>query len=136
MILIADASAVGSFLLWDEAGPYADFARTACLVHDVHVPVIWPTEVASLISVAHRRGRVDDEQRDVAARQAEELLQGVAVAADPTISLIVRRGRATGLSAYDTTYLLLAERTGGAILTGDGPLARVAEASGLQVLRP
>ena len=136
MIVIADASAVGSFLLKDEAGPFSIFAERICEKHDVHVPAIWPTELASLIAVAHRRGRIDDEQRDLAARQAEALLRGVAVMDTPPISLVVRRARAAGLSAYDTTYLLLAERVGGAVLTGDGPLSRAAEAVGLQVLRP
>lgn len=136
MILVADASAVGSFLLWDEAGSDADFAWQACCAHDVHVPSIWPTELASLIAVAHRRGRLDDAQREVAARQAEALLPGVTVASDPAISLVVRRARAASLSAYDTTYLLLTERLGGALLTGDGPLKRATEATGLRVLRP
>lgn len=136
MIVIADASAVGSFLLKDEAGPFSVFAQQICAENDVHVPAIWPTELASLITVAHRRGRLDDQQRDIAVRQAEALLQGVTLARDPTISTIVRRAHEASLSAYDTSYLLLAERAGGAILTSDGPLSRAAEASGMTLLRP
>lgn len=136
MIVVADASAVGSFLLKDEAGPFSAFAERVCEEHDVHVPAIWPTELASLIAVAHRRGRLDDDERDVAVRQSQSLLTGVVVADDPAISQTVRLARATGLSAYDTTYLLLAEHVGGAILTGDGPLKRAARAAGLRVLEP
>ena len=136
MIVIADASAVGAFLLKDEAGPFAVFAEETCDRYDVHVPAIWPTELASLIAVAHRRGRIDEAERDIAAHQADRLRGSVVIVDDPAVSLVVRRARLTGLSAYDTTYLLLAERIGGAILTGDGPLKRAAEAVGLNVLHP
>ena len=49
---------------------------------------------------------------------------------------IVRRARATNLSAYDTSYLLLAERLGGVLLTSDGPLRRAALSLGTKVLLP
>lgn len=136
MILIADASAVGSFLLHDEASPFADFARAAFDTHDVHVPAIWPTELASLIAVAHRRGRLNDAQRNIAARSAEALMPYVQIVGDASVSRVVERASEVGLSVYDTTYLLLAERIGGAMLTGDGRLKRAAETVGLQVLHP
>jgi predicted nucleic acid-binding protein len=136
MIVVADASAVGSFLLEDEAGPFADFARSACIDNDVSVPSIWPTELASLISTAYRRGRIDEAQRDSAARQAEALLKGVTIVPDSDILTLVQRARATNLSTYDTSYLLLAERVGGMLLTSDGPLRRAALECGTSILIP
>ena len=136
MILIADASAVGAFLLPDEAGPFADFARAAYIAHDIHVPRIWPTELASLITTAHRRERITDAERDVTAQQAEALKTGVTIEMDLPIALVARRANETRLNAYDTTYLMLAENLGGTLLTGDGPLRRAAVALGVAVLTP
>lgn len=136
MIVIADASAVGTFLLADEAGPYADFARNICRTNPVHVPSIWPTEVAGLIRTAYRRARIDDAERDEALLAAEAMRVVVQVAHDSSIRAIVDCSLHTGLSAYDAAYALLAQRLDAPLLTGDGPLSRAAESFGLKVLQP
>ncbi len=136
MMVIADASAVGAFLLADEAGPFADFARSVCRTNPVHVPSIWPAEIASLIRTACRRGRLADAERDETLLAAEAMRSAVHIALDPPIAIVVDLALRTGLSAYDATYALLAQRLDAPLLTGDGPLRRAAELLGLKVLTP
>lgn len=136
MIVIADASAVGAFLLADEAGPFADYARSVCRSEAIHVPSIWPTEIASLVRTAHRRGRINDLERDEAVSSAQAMRLTVRIEPDPSIGAVVEHALRTGLSAYDATYALLAARLDAPLLTSDGPLRRSADALGLKVLRP
>lgn len=135
-IVIADASAVGAFLLADEASPFAHFARSVCRNNPVHVPSIWPAEISNLIRTASRRGRLDDVERDETLLAAEAMRTAVHIAVDPPIRVIVDMALHSGLSAYDATYALLAQRLDAPLLTGDGPLRRAAESLGLKVLTP
>lgn len=136
MIVIADASAVGAFLLADEAGPFADFARAICRENPVHVPSIWPTEVASLIVNAHRRRRINDAERVEALATAEAMRTIVSIAPDQPITILAEQASLIGLSVYDASYALLARRLDAPILTADGPLRRAAGTLGLKVLLP
>lgn len=136
MIVVADASAVGAFLLVDEAGSFADFARSVCRSAPLHVPAIWAAELANLLRTEHRHGRIDDLELEEAVSFAEALRLVVHVEPDPPIGSIVEHALRSGLSAYDTTYALLAARLNAPLLTIDGPLRRAAEAFGLEVLKP
>ena len=136
MIVVADASAVGAFLLVDEAGPFADFARSICRDNAISVPSIWPTEIASLVTSAYRRRRINEIERNEALLGAEILRATVSIEPDSSISMLAEQAMLTGLSVYDTSYALLARRLDASLLTADGPLRRAATALGLKVLFP
>lgn len=136
MIVVADASAVGAFLLADEAGPFADYARMICSTNPIRVPSIWPTEVANLVLGAHRRKRINDVERDGALIAAEAMCATVLIDSDHAIATVVETATRLGLSAYDTSYALLARRLDAPLLTGDVRLRKAAESSGLKVLTP
>lgn len=136
MIVIADASAVGTFLLTDESGSFAEFARSVCRSTPIHVPSIWSAEVTNLLRTAYRRGRINDSELRGAVAIAETILSAVHIEPDPSIGAILDHAMQTGLSAYDATYALLAARLNAPLLTADGPLRRAAQTLGLKVLTP
>lgn len=136
MIVIADASAVGTFLIPDESGTFAEFARLVCRSTPIHVPSIWSAEVANLLRTAYRRARINDAEMQDAVAIAETMLSAVQIEPDPSIGSILHHALQTGLSAYDASYALLAARLNAPLLTADGPLRRAAQALGLKVLTP
>jgi predicted nucleic acid-binding protein len=94
------------------------------------VPAIWPLEVANVLLVAERRGRVSEAQ----ANRFMELLSQLPVEIDdsPTdMPAIVAAGRRHQLSSYDASYLVLAERLGASLATLDHRLAEAAQRAGV-----
>ena len=136
MTIVADASAVASFLIPDEADSFSHFARERCLTDAVHVPAHWPVELANVLWKAYRRKRFSAEDRDQIVRLAGEFHGIVTVNTDVEIVPLFERAIRSGLTAYDTGYLALAERLGAPLLTRDGDLARIASQAGISVLAP
>lgn len=134
-MIVADASAVGSFLLPDEAGTFADFSRERCSMDDVHVPPHWRAELASIIWKAQRRKRIDDADAALIATSADTVAETVTVG-EVSVARTLQAAWRDRLTPYDAAYLVLAESLGAALLTADGALGRAAEARGLKVLMP
>src|SRR6478752_1648562 len=75
------------------------------------VPAIWPLEVANVLLVAERRGRISEAQ----SSRFLELLAQLPIDVDDSpadMTAIVATGRRHTLSSYDASYLVLAERRG------------------------
>lgn len=136
MIIVADASAVASFLIPDQADTFAQIAFNKCLTETVHVPAHWPVELANILWKASRRRRIATADRDEIFSVAGRIQRIVTTEAEVDIRMNVDRALQTGLTAYDTGYLLLAERLHAQLLTRDGDLACVARDAGLSVLAP
>lgn len=134
MIVVADASAVASFLLPDEAGPFADFARRTCLARLIHVPPHWTVEVANIIWKAGRRKRVHRGDMDRIVAGAEAIATTVVIGPETSIRTLNVTATRLGLTAYDTSYLLLAGSLGAPLLTADDALARAAAQAGVEIL--
>lgn len=118
-LLVADASAVLEFLLRTERGERLGVVLTARGV-DLHVPALSDVEVVSAL-----RGLV--LRRLLSPERAEEAL-------DDYLDLpLVRHGHLpllrrafqlrSNFSAYDATYVALAEALGAALCTADDRLA-------------
>lgn len=102
------------------------------LAEDV-VPAIWPLEVANVLLVAERRGRVTEAQ----ASRFLALLEQLPVETDdsPTdLAALVAAGRRHRLSSYDASYLVLVERLGTPLATLDARLAEAALNAGVPLL--
>jgi predicted nucleic acid-binding protein len=130
-VIVVDCSYALAIVMPDERQP-----ASAPQLADgmVLAPPIWPYEVANAFRSAVRRGRLADAEVLGLCTLLEELRVSVSMPDD----LSVRRGylaaMASGLSAYDASYLELALQRGAALATMDRHMADVARASGLNVL--
>lgn len=103
-------------------------------VHAV-VPALWPFEVASVLSIAERRGRIDASAQAVFLERLR--LLPIAIEHRPATWLaqqILPLARAHKISAYDAAYLELAIREGLPLAPLDGELRRAAGAAGVALI--
>ncbi len=132
-MFVVDTSVVMAWCFEDEATEATEAVLDRLRDEEAVVPAIWPLEVANVLLVAERRGRLSEAQ---ASRFLELLAQlpidVEASAAD--MALIVAAGRRHTLSSYDASYLLTAERLGAALATLDQTLAKAAHAAGVPLL--
>lgn len=118
----------------DEAGDYADTLLASLAAAEAMVPAIWPLEVANVLLVAERRGRLT--QAD--ATRFVRLLRLLPISidretSDRALDTILDVGRAYGLSSYDAAYLELAMREGLPLATQDNALRQAAVACGIRL---
>ena len=125
MTLVLDASALAEFLVSREAGE-----RVAARLReddDLHVPHLAVVEVASVLRAWVRRGEID-------SARAEGALEDLAVFPAerwPAEPLLARMWELReNLSAYDATYVALAEALGADVLSADARLGRAAVDAG------
>ena len=132
---VLDASLTLSWAFDDEAAPFAiRILKTLETVHAV-APALWPFEVASVLAVAERRGRINAEQQ---AEFLERLrLLPILIEHRPAAWLaqqILPLARRYRLSAYDAAYLELAIREGLPLATLDGDLQAAARHAGVRLV--
>jgi predicted nucleic acid-binding protein len=130
---VIDTSVAMAWCFEDEATLATEAVLDLLRDDQVVVPAIWSLEVANVLLVAERRGRLSEAQ---ASRFLELLAQlPINVDTSPTdMAGIVATGRRHTLSCYDAAYLLLAERLGATLATLDKPLAKAARKAGVQLL--
>lgn len=124
-----------SWCLIDETNSYADAVLNSFNTDGVEAltPQLWSLEVANVLLVAERRGRITQAQttRVITLLQALPIvidLQTAQRAMGDTLAL----GRSLNISAYDAAYLELAMREGLPLATIDERLAKVANSCGVQ----
>ena len=132
-MFVIDTSVAMAWCFQDEATQATEAVLDLLRTDQAVVPAIWPLEVANVLLVAERRGRLTEAQ---ASRFLELLAQlPINVDTSPTdMAGIVATGRRHTLSSYDASYLLLAERLGATLATLDKPLAKAARKAGVQLL--
>lgn len=121
-----------SWAFEDEATALSDQVLKRLEATHAVTPALWAFEVASVLTAAERRGRIN------AVQQAEFLdrLRRLPVAIEhrPAAWLcqqILPLARTTGLSAYDAAYLELAVREGMPLATLDDDLEKAARTVGV-----
>jgi predicted nucleic acid-binding protein len=132
-MVVIDTSIAMAWCFEDEATQATEAVLDRLRDDQAAVPAIWPLEVANVLLVAERRGRLSEAQ---ASRFLELLAQlPINVDTSPTdVAGIVATGRRHTLSSSDASYLLLAERLGATLATLDKPLAKAARRAGVQLL--
>ena len=123
---VIDASALAAWLLPDEAGEDIE----PVLAAGAHAPLLLRVELANILLVAERRGRLSPAEGDAILALVARL--GLALDPAPPGAEVTRLARAHGLTAYDASYLALALRLGAALVTADRALARAAAAEGVR----
>jgi predicted nucleic acid-binding protein len=115
----------------DEARAALELAREAV----VHVPAVWPLEVANALVVAERRKRLSEAESARFLTLVGAL--AIEIEAAPRLAqmaALLGLARTRGISIYDASYLDLALRRGLPLATLDDRLASAARAAGVAVL--
>jgi predicted nucleic acid-binding protein len=130
--LVLDASVASAWCFEDQATPAAEAVLDRLSDDAASVPPIWELEVANVLLVAERRGRLSE----ASATRFLDLLRRLPIVVDEAQDLwvVMAAGRRHGLSSYDATYLVLAERLGAPLATLDHGLAQAATAAGVPLL--
>ena len=100
------------------------------------VPTLWPLEVANVLALAERRGRITTAE----SARLIALFETLDISVDseaPSLAFarILGLARQERLTAYDAAYLELAMRLGVPLASKDGSLCDAAERVGVSVLR-
>ncbi len=132
-MFVVDASVTMAWCFEDEATEATDAVLDRLRSERALVPEIWPLEVANVLLVAQRRGRVSEAQIGRFVRLLAQLPVDVDETG-PDIASLVALGRTHALSSYDASYLLLAERAGLPLATLDERLTRAATRAGVPLL--
>jgi len=133
--LVLDASVALTWCFGDQLTAAGRELLDRVGAESVTVPAIWPIEIANVLAVAERRGRL--APADISEYVA--MLGGLDISVDGEtanrgLSDILNLARRERLSSYDATYLELAMRMGLPLATRDAALAAAARRCGVAVI--
>jgi predicted nucleic acid-binding protein len=125
--LVLDCSVAMAWCFEDETNPYSEFVLEALEGGEALVPTLWPLEVANVLALSERKGRL------TVARSTEflALLNRLPIKVDQettqkAFSDVIHLARAQRVTAYDAAYLELASRQGLPIATLDDKIKNAA----------
>ncbi len=131
---VLDASFTLQWLFRDEASDDGYAALTVVVREGATVPHIWFSEVVNALILAERRGRIEEAETDHVLREIQFLPLDVDEANSLHWSMqVVNLMRTHRLTAYDATYLELAQRRGLPLASLDRRLNGAAQAAGVPV---
>lgn len=130
MPLVVDASVTMAWCFEDEASPATEAVLDGLADDVAIVPHIWHLEVANVLMVAERRRRISEAQGSRFIQLLEQLPIKT-YATDAPMDQIVAVARRHNLSAYDASYLVLAERLGVQLATNDRRVTEACMAAGV-----
>lgn len=134
-LAVLDASVALARCFPDETSPAADAAWGLLAERTVWAPAIWPLEVANVVLIAERSGRLGPGEAGKRIALLGALPVRVdAAPPDAVWRLVLPVARAARLSAYDAAYLELAVRLRASLATLDRKLAQAARQAGVTVL--
>ena len=131
-MFVIDTSVTMAWCFEDEVTAATDAVLDRLLNDQAAAPAVWPLEVANVLLAAERRGRLSEAQ----ASRFLNLLGALPIEVEPSTNTaaVIATGRTHSLSAYDASYLLLAEQLGVALATLDRSLAEAARRAGVALL--
>lgn len=135
MGFVIDASVIVAWLLPDEGSGYADDVAQEMTNQAAVAPAFWALEVANALVVAHRRGRIEEADRDTGLKLALELpVTSDEVAMNDTVSDAISLAQMHELAVYDAMYLELAKRKSIPLATVDAALRTAARNAGIDLM--
>jgi predicted nucleic acid-binding protein len=125
-------------IAWVHPGQATD--ETVAMLENVadgailEVPALWSLEVANALLVLVRRGKLDDDERQIGVGW----LKGLPLRVDQDASTLAfshlsELADKYDLSVYDAAYLELAQRRKLALACKDGPLRKAAKRAGVRL---
>ncbi len=135
MDLVLDASVAAAWVLEDEQNDLADQVIDSLTTKTATAPHLWALEIANILLVSERRGRIDAAKRNLMG----EAIRDLGVIEQPQPQDVVFGGLLDlaakhKLSSYDASYLELAIRLGLPLATLDEPLKRAAVSEGVALV--
>ncbi len=135
MAFVLDCSVTMAWIFPEEASDRTSAVRESLLEESAHVPGLWPIEVANVLLMATRRGRVLATEwpkllADLAALPIEVDDETGSRALGDSLHLASEHG----LSVYDAVYLELAVRRDLPIATLDQGLTAACHAAGVELV--
>jgi predicted nucleic acid-binding protein len=129
---VVDVSVAAAWCFEDEVSPFTEAVLDEVVRSGARVPMLWAFEVANVLAMAERRGRVDADR----VAQFLEVMLALPVHFDQRevhelTPDLVRVTRIHRLTAYDSAYLDLALRTGLRLATSDVRLREAADRAGV-----
>ena len=132
---IVDCSVAMSWLFKDETTSATRALLERLESETAAVPDLWYLEVANVLVLATRKGRITAAQSADFIRQIQALdLQADEAAASRAFDEVLPLAATHGLTSYDAVYLDLALRTKLPIATLDEPLRKAAKSHGIKLL--
>lgn len=132
--LVLDASVVGALSLEDEWTPSVPAVLDRLLGETLAVPAHWYAEIASILSIAARRGRITIARRDYLMEAARAFRPEVEAAERTDWRTVAELADSERLSIYDAAYLDLALRRSMTLATNDRALLEAARRRGVPVV--
>lgn len=133
MAFVLDNSVIAAWLLGED-GEQAEQIVRRLAEDEAHVPALWPVELANVLLVAERRGRITEAQAHRAVEVALALpICTVEVRHDRVLREVRGLAREFHVTAYDATYLHIALSASIPLATFDHALATAGRAAGLTV---
>jgi predicted nucleic acid-binding protein len=132
---VLDASVALAWCFEDEASPASYAVLERARIEEVVAPSLWPLEVANILGVSERRGRLSAQR----SATFVELLRDLELRIDVTsfehaFGAVRRLAREHRLTCYDAAYLELAQREGLPLATRDASLREAAGRAGVTLL--
>ncbi len=127
--MVLDCSMLGAWLIPDEASDQHDQLLQRVQEEGVLVPGLWDVEIANLITMCVRRGRMNAATAEASLAFVDAL--PARRAADPSRAALHQCAMRHSLTAYDAAYLLVAADNGLALATTDHALIAAAPAAGV-----
>jgi predicted nucleic acid-binding protein len=124
-----------SWCFTDEQSPRSLQVLTLAKTRAVFVPVLWHLEMANILGISFRKGRLSDVDLSFALKvfAALEMHTDTSVH-EISKSVLLPLMQAFSLTAYDAVYLELALRMNLPLATLDAALASAAEEAGAALL--
>ncbi len=134
--LVLDCSVAVAWCFEDEATPALDALLDRAQTEGAVVPSLWMLEVANVLLMAARRGRIVRE----AVQERLALLDMLTIETDTQAvgpvwrSTVLSLAQTEALTFYDAVYLELAIRRGMSLASSDKALRRAATQRGVAIL--
>ena len=134
MALVLDASVAVAWFIRRQANVYTDRIHRLAKREPLHVPAVWPLEVANALNLLHRRGVISEKAAMTAADLLGELVVTIHQNRLTVPQLLALAGKHR-LSTYDACYLDLAATLRLPLACRDGPLQQALAGAGVRLAR-
>lgn len=136
-MVVLDASVTLAWCFEDESDQYSQSVLKHAAQTSFIVPSIWPLEIANVLLVTERKGRITT----AASVQFIGLMADLPITVELEPRLhhqdeLMGLARRHNLSAYDASYLRLALKRGAALATKDASLVKAASDAGVPYWNP